>query len=65
LTKAIEFDPNYHLSYFWRAMSYKRIDQNDLANKDFEKGVDIYPDKATAYMIVLPAIYSWAKKIMR
>ncbi len=49
-TKAIELDPNYHLSYFWRAVLYKRKGQHDLANIDSQKGVDLYPDKATVYM---------------
>lgn len=48
-TKAIQFDPNFSMAYFWRGYSKERLTKFTEALLDYDKSIQLNPEYAMAY----------------
>jgi len=63
-TEAIRINPNFTEAYFWRGVSYFRLQSYNKAIEDFSQAIRINPNYADAYNERGKA-YSWVKNYAR
>ena len=50
LSECLKLNPNRADAYYWRAMAYQGIKQQDKALKDLDEAIRLAPDSATCYL---------------